>query len=89
MIQQRSNPHPLPGVELIRSLRASYYFMGAFLGKSVWAVVGFPGAIISATSDRSHIKGFFKALGAKVVEKMIRFTLRLVHEGLPRGTDLL
>ena len=37
---------PLPG-GAIRSLRASYYFMGALLGKFGKAVVGFPGAIIS------------------------------------------
>ena len=33
---------PLPG-GAIRSLRASYYFMGALLGKFGKAVVGFPG----------------------------------------------
>ncbi|KRM00051.1 UDP-N-acetylglucosamine 1-carboxyvinyltransferase [Liquorilactobacillus satsumensis] len=59
---------PLPG-GAIKSLRASYYFMGALLGKFGEAVVGFPGGDnIGPRPIDQHIKGF-RALGAKVVEK--------------------
>ncbi|KRL06218.1 UDP-N-acetylglucosamine 1-carboxyvinyltransferase [Liquorilactobacillus oeni] len=59
---------PLPG-GAIKSLRASYYFMGALLGKFGKAIVGFPGGDnIGPRPIDQHIKGF-RALGAKVVEK--------------------
>ena len=58
---------PLPG-GAIRSLRASYYFMGALLGKFGEAIVGFPGGDnIGPRPIDQHIKGF-KALGAHVDE---------------------
>ncbi|KRN90594.1 UDP-N-acetylglucosamine 1-carboxyvinyltransferase [Ligilactobacillus ceti] len=59
---------PLPG-GAIQSLRASYYFMGALLGKFGEAVVGFPGGDnIGPRPIDQHIKGF-EALGAHVEEK--------------------
>ena len=59
---------PLPG-GAIRSLRASYYFMGALLGRFGEAIVGFPGGDnIGPRPIDQHIKGF-KALGAEVEEK--------------------
>lgn len=59
---------PLPG-NTIRSLRASYYFMGALLGRFGEAMVGFPGGDnIGPRPIDQHIKGF-KALGASVEEK--------------------
>lgn len=59
---------PLPG-GAIRSLRASYYFMGALLGKFGEATVGFPGGDnIGPRPIDQHIKGF-KALGARVEEQ--------------------
>ena len=58
----------LPG-NAIRSLRASYYFMGALLGRFGQATVGFPGGDnIGPRPIDQHIKGF-EALGAKVVEE--------------------
>lgn len=59
---------PLPG-GAIKSLRASYYFMGALLGKFGEAIVGFPGGDnIGPRPIDQHIKGF-RALGAQVVEE--------------------
>lgn len=53
-----------------KKLRASYYFMGALLGKYKKAVMYFPGGCsIGARPINLHLKGF-KALGAKItVEK--------------------
>lgn len=72
---------PLPG-GAIRSLRASYYFMGALLGRFGEAVVGFPGGDnIGPRPIDQHIKGF-KALGAKVVEKNDTVYITTGPEGL-------
>ncbi|MDR0846761.1 MAG: UDP-N-acetylglucosamine 1-carboxyvinyltransferase [Lactobacillales bacterium] len=50
----------------IQSLRASYYFMGALLGKFGEAVVGLPGGChLGPRPIDLHIKGF-EALGAQV-----------------------
>lgn len=52
----------------IKSLRASYYFMGALLGRFHRAVLTFPGGDnIGPRPIDQHIKAF-KAMGAKVVE---------------------
>ncbi len=57
----------LPG-KAIKSLRASYYFMGALLGRFKRATVSFPGGDnIGPRPIDQHIKGF-KALGAHVTE---------------------
>lgn len=57
--------HELPA-DKIKSMRASYYFMGALLGRFGKAVVGFPGGDdIGPRPIDQHIKGF-EALGAKV-----------------------
>ncbi len=51
---------------LSKKLRASYYFMGALLGKFKKAVMHFPGGCsIGARPIDLHLKGF-EALGAKV-----------------------
>lgn len=56
---------PMPSGK-INSLRASYYFMGALLGKFGEAVVGLPGGCyLGPRPIDLHIKGF-EALGAKV-----------------------
>ncbi|MDR0614782.1 MAG: UDP-N-acetylglucosamine 1-carboxyvinyltransferase [Lactobacillales bacterium] len=56
---------PMPSGK-INSLRASYYFMGALLGKFGKAVVGLPGGCnLGPRPIDLHIKGF-KALGADV-----------------------
>lgn len=52
--------------EYMRRIRASYYFIGALLGKYKSAVVPLPGGCaIGSRPINLHIKGF-KALGAKV-----------------------
>ncbi|WEV54197.1 UDP-N-acetylglucosamine 1-carboxyvinyltransferase [Leuconostocaceae bacterium ESL0723] len=52
----------------IKSLRASYYFMGALLGRFGRATVTFPGGDnLGRRPIDQHIKGF-EALGAKVTE---------------------
>ena len=72
---------PLPG-GAIRSLRASYYFMGALLGKFGEAIVGFPGGDnIGPRPIDQHIKGF-KALGAHVEEKDNTVHITTGPEGL-------
>ena len=72
---------PLPGGAL-RSLRASYYFMGALLGKFGEAIVGFPGGDnIGPRPIDQHIKGF-KALGAHVEEKENTVHITTGPEGL-------
>lgn len=72
---------PLPG-GAIRSLRASYYFMGALLGKFGEAIVGFPGGDnIGPRPIDQHIKGF-KALGAHVEEKENTVHITTGPEGL-------
>ena len=72
---------PLPG-GAIRSLRASYYFMGALLGKFGEAIVGFTGGDnIGPRPIDQHIKGF-KALGAHVEEKENTVHITTGPEGL-------
>lgn len=52
--------------ELAKKMRASYYFLGAFLGKFKKAEVPFPGGCdIGIRPIDQHIKGF-EALGAKI-----------------------
>lgn len=59
--------NPLPS-RAIKSLRASYYFMGSLLGKFNRSTVTFPGGDnIGPRPIDQHIKGF-KALGASVSE---------------------
>nr|SFZ87386.1 UDP-N-acetylglucosamine 1-carboxyvinyltransferase [Loigolactobacillus rennini] len=61
-------PVPLPNGR-IKSLRASYYFMGALLGKFGEAIVGLPGGDdIGPRPIDQHIKGF-EALGAQVTNE--------------------
>lgn len=53
--------------ELSKKLRASYYFMGALLGKYKYAEIYFPGGCnIGSRPIDFHIKGF-KKLGAEVI----------------------
>ena len=68
------NPSDMENTEIIeqfsKKLRASYYFMGALLGKYKKAVMHFPGGCsIGARPIDLHLKGF-EALGATIqVEK--------------------
>jgi UDP-N-acetylglucosamine 1-carboxyvinyltransferase len=59
---------PLPNGK-VKKLRASYYFMGAMLGKFNKAVIGLPGGCpLGPRPIDQHIKGF-EALGAKVTNE--------------------
>ena len=67
------NPTNMENIEIAESfskkLRASYYFMGALLGKYKKAVMYFPGGCsIGARPIDLHLKGF-EALGAKVTSE--------------------
>ncbi len=60
--------NPVPDEALVRKLRASYYFMGALLGRFGNAHVALPGGCNFASRPiDQHIKGF-AALGADVTE---------------------
>ncbi|SER63424.1 UDP-N-acetylglucosamine 1-carboxyvinyltransferase [Salisediminibacterium halotolerans] len=59
---------PLPNGR-VKQLRASYYFMGAMLGKFGKAVIGLPGGCdLGPRPIDQHIKGF-EAMGAKVTNE--------------------
>ncbi|EIA21493.1 UDP-N-acetylglucosamine 1-carboxyvinyltransferase [Listeria fleischmannii] len=66
---------PLPNGN-VKKLRASYYLMGALLGKFKKAVVGLPGGCyLGPRPIDQHIKGF-EALGAKVTNEQGAIYLR-------------
>lgn len=72
---------PMPSGK-INSLRASYYFMGALLGKFGEGVVGLPGGcFLGARPIDLHIKGF-EALGATVTNEHGAMYLRTSEAGL-------
>src|SRR5699024_11185178 len=59
---------PIPNGK-VKKLRASYYFMGAMLGKFKKAVIGLPGGCyLGPRPIDQHIKGF-EALGATVTNE--------------------
>jgi len=59
---------PLPNGN-VKKLRASYYFMGAMLGRFKHAAIGLPGGChLGPRPIDQHIKGF-EALGAKVTNE--------------------
>ncbi|UOQ45329.1 UDP-N-acetylglucosamine 1-carboxyvinyltransferase [Halobacillus salinarum] len=66
---------PLPNGR-VKKLRASYYFMGAMLGKFKKAVIGLPGGChLGPRPIDQHIKGF-EALGAEVSNEQGAIYLR-------------
>ena len=72
---------PMPSGK-INSLRASYYFMGALLGKFGEAVVGLPGGCyLGPRPIDLHVKGF-EALGASVNNEHGAMYLRTDQQGL-------
>ncbi|MGM0213248.1 UDP-N-acetylglucosamine 1-carboxyvinyltransferase [Enterococcus sp. AZ109] len=72
---------PMPSGK-INSLRASYYFMGALLGKFGEAVVGLPGGcFLGPRPIDLHIKGF-ESLGADVSNEHGVIYLRTEEDGL-------
>ncbi len=63
-IDPRGIVSPIASYELMRHMRASYYLMGAFLGKFSHAVVSLPGGCnFGVRPIDQHLKGFV-ALGA-------------------------
>lgn len=71
----------------INSLRASYYFMGALLGKFGEGVVGLPGGCnLGPRPINLHIKGF-EALGVQVTNEHGAMYLRSPEDGL-KGTRI-
>ena len=70
----------------IKSLRASYYFMGSLLGRFGRATVTFPGGDnIGPRPIDQHIKGF-EALGATVTEE--NDTIHIVAENGLKGAHI-
>ncbi|GEN32088.1 UDP-N-acetylglucosamine 1-carboxyvinyltransferase [Cerasibacillus quisquiliarum] len=66
---------PLPNGK-VKKLRASYYFMGAMLGKFKQSVIGLPGGChLGPRPIDQHIKGF-QALGAEVTNEQGAIYLR-------------
>lgn len=66
---------PLPNGK-VKKLRASYYFMGAMLGKFKQSVIGLPGGChLGPRPIDQHIKGF-EALGAEVTNEQGAIYLR-------------
>jgi len=77
---------PLPS-KAIKSLRASYYFMGSLLGRFQRATLSFPGGDnIGPRPIDQHIKAF-KALGASVTEHDGTVKITTGPEGL-HGTRI-
>ena len=71
------NPKNMQNIEIAekysKKLRASYYFMGALLGKYKKAIMYFPGGCsIGARPIDLHLKGF-EALGATVTNKKNKY----------------
>ncbi len=74
-----------PDPELVRKMRASYYLMGALLGRYGQAHVALPGGCNFASRPiDQHIKGFF-LLGADVDETEEYVALQPGPEGLQGG----
>ena len=72
---------PMPNGK-IKSLRASYYFMGALMTKFGKGVVGLPGGcFLGPRPIDQHLKGF-RALGATVDNEMGAMYLQAPEEGL-------
>lgn len=68
-------PMPLPNGR-VKKMRASYYLMGAMLGRFKRAVIGLPGGCnLGPRPIDQHIKGF-EALGAKVTNEKGAIYLR-------------
>ena len=71
--------------ELSKKLRASYYFMGALLGKFKKVDIYFPGGCsIGARPINLHLKGF-ELLGAKITEEQDHF---IIEAGKLKGNNI-
>lgn len=70
--------------QLSQRMRASYYLMGALLGRYGYAKVGYPGGCdLGSRPIDQHLKGF-KALGANIYEE----NGMIVLEGKLKGTNI-
>ena len=76
----------LPPAELTRKMRASYYLLGAGLGRFGSAIVGYPGGCdFGKRPIDQHVKGF-EALGATVDESSDGIlTAKVGEQGLRSG----
>lgn len=83
LIIDPANMNNIPVVsEAVQKLRASYYFMGALLGKYGKAVIKMPGGCyLGARPIDLHLKGF-EALGAKVTYKNYCYYINAPEDGL-------
>lgn len=77
------DPRPMVAMPLpegnVKKLRASYYLMGAMLGRFHEAVVGLPGGCyLGPRPIDQHVKGF-EALGARVTNEHGAIYLRAKH----------
>ncbi len=71
-----------PNADLVRKMRASYYLMGALLGRFGEANVALPGGCNFASRPiDQHLKGF-RGLGAEVEETETYVNLKPAEEGL-------
>ena len=81
-IDSRNILRVAPPCELMRKMRASYYLVGAMLGRFGWAEAGMPGGCdFGERPIDQHIKGF-KALGADVEENEEFVALQPGENGL-------
>ena len=79
--QLTSNEVPF---KLSQRMRASYYIMGALLGRYGYAKVGYPGGCdLGSRPIDQHLKGF-RALGAKIYEE----NGMIVLEGKLKGANI-
>ena len=75
---------PIP-TSMAQKLRASYYFMGALLGKYKHVEMSFPGGCsIGARPINLHLKGF-EALGAKITQTD---NVYIVHADKLKGANI-
>ena len=75
VIDSKTIENKLIPEEISKKLRASYYFMGALLGKYKHVEMYFPGGCsIGKRPINLHLKGF-EALGAKVTEEGNRYVI--------------
>src|SRR5690625_4652896 len=83
----RMTSMPLPNGK-VKKLRASYYFMGAMLGRFGRAVIGLPGGChIGPRPIDQHIKGF-EALGATVTNEQGAIYLRAEERSEEHTSEL-
>ena len=77
-----------PSVDLVRKIRASYYLIGALLGRFGQATVAMPGGCnFGVRPIDQHVKGF-KALGAEVTEGNYVHAVATAPNGRLQGANV-